>query len=238
MMKATRIVAASHLALFLALTVQAFTSQNTILDCTNITLSNGASFEACATSNKTTPSPVQSNGTTLLEGNYSSVYEFYTGLVKGVNTTTLSPAELKAAAADIEVAVTQNEIGDCFIDVTVSGVTSMCRQCSVCDQDHYSVDCTSLEYGRMVICESTAFGSVFFPLRAKALGLNATCALQNSTTGCSGSTKVPAPSKAPASPLQSPTSTSAQTTASGGASRHKIWPVVRIGSVVSLLLVI
>lgn len=230
MLKTTRIVAA-FLVLLLPPTAQAITVNGTVLDCTPITLSNGGLFDACATTSVTTPSIVQVNGTTASEGNLSSAFEFYTGLDSGVDTTTLSKAKLQATNAGIEVVVSRNANGDCSVNVTVSGVTNTCTFCSYCSQDNYSADCTNIKNGRMVDCESTATGSVYFPLTAEAVGLNATFVLQNST-GVVGTT-VPVPSK-------SPTSRSNQTasTKTSGGNRKGKSSIVLIGSVLTLSLVL
>lgn len=215
----------ASVVLFLSPSTQAAASASSTLDCTPITYDK-KTFEACATSEYESPSPAMlTNGTVVYLGGYDSIYTFYTGLTSGVVTSTLTQAQLTSHSSNVVVNVRREDSGNCTVNVTVSGVAKSCKFCSYCGVDKYTADCTNLDNGRMVNCESTATGTVYFPLNWTALGAGVT--FLNATIPPEGPTT---PAASPNGQVSSPTTS----TKTSGASEIGCLLVALVGSGMSL----
>jgi hypothetical protein len=141
-----------------------------LVSCETITPTEEGSepFEVCASYGFTTPSPASENGTTTYIGGWSYEYSIYHPVAKGaVEGKEGFPAE----AFIMEVMVTRSDAGDCNV-TAFTNETMMCSSCTHCgnetgDDTLYSADCTNLENGRNVECESTDV--VYFPFTADAI---------------------------------------------------------------------
>jgi hypothetical protein len=159
---------------FSKLSASAYASpaMNSIVDCTSITADGSSTFQVSAIGNYTGPSPFMlANGTTVYVGGYSTNYEIVQGFDKGFDTLNLTEVELANAKTGIVVRVVGDDFGICTVSVTAkNGTKDDCASCTLCGNETYTVDCTNIENGRMVDCESAAIGMVYFPLTEVALG--------------------------------------------------------------------
>jgi len=140
---------------------------NPIVECVDIAEDTGTTFEVCGIYEGFGPSPAMlENGTTVYLGGYGTNYTIIQGLEAGTDTTAVNvPAE---AYTGIGIYVYRDDNDACNVTVTLRGSGQEdCQACSYCGNETYSADCTNLENGRDVNCESTT--SIFFPLTAAAL---------------------------------------------------------------------
>jgi hypothetical protein len=170
-------VLVSFVILLCQTTVDAAAWSNPNVECTKVTQSTDVTFEACATTLFTTPSPaMQEDGKVIYLGGYRSDYRVTTGLKKGTDTSTLSESELKMAyKSGITIQVELDDDNLCTVTVNVKEKSSECKSCKHCGKQKFTVDCTNVANGRKTTCES-ALGSqtvgqskVFFPLKKSAL---------------------------------------------------------------------
>jgi hypothetical protein len=157
---------------FLSMPVHAYVGINPIVNCMNITLNGSSTFQACAIGLVTGPSPAQfENGTTIYVGGYSNMYQIVQGLEQGFDIVNLTQAELSNAKTGIEVNVARDDYDVCTVSITTekNGTNDKCVSCTYCGNETYTADCTNIENGRIVDCESTSNGMVYFPLTEAAL---------------------------------------------------------------------
>jgi hypothetical protein len=149
-----------------------YASQTAIVECVDIAEDTGTTFEVCGIYSAFGPSPAQlENGTTIYIGGYSNDYTIVQGLEAGTDT---SSGNISASVyPGIEISVFRDDADICGVTVTAPGSTDKeaCSTCTYCGNETYSADCTNLENGRDVNCESTV--SIFFPLTAEALKVDA-----------------------------------------------------------------
>lgn len=152
-------------------TVDSAAAFNPLVSCKTITPTDGESFEVCASFGSTTPSPAQfENGTTLELGGWSYNYNIYHPVADGAVE---GDEDFPSEAYVMNVLVTRSDAGDCNVTATPPGENmTMCSSCTYCgnetgDDTLYSADCTNLENGREVECETTDV--VFFPFTAAAI---------------------------------------------------------------------
>jgi hypothetical protein len=182
--------------------VVAYAVINPLVTCENITLDDSSTFQACAIGDFTGPSPAQfENGTTIYMGGYSNNYEFVQGLEQGFDTTTLTEVELSNAKTGIVVNVGRDDYDGCTVSVTTTqnGTKDDCASCTYCGNETYTADCTNIENGRMVYCETAAVETVYFPLTEAAL---------EGSRNATNATDAPAPSPTIVrEPVSAPTDT-------------------------------
>jgi hypothetical protein len=130
------------------------------------------SFDVCASYSATSPSPAMfENGTVVYMGGYTHYFYIYQSTAEGFQEGDAGfPVE---ADTNIEVLIARDDDDSCTVTVIMAdGTDTTCSSCSYCGNDEakYSTDCTNIENGRMVECESADV--VFFPLSAAALHCN------------------------------------------------------------------
>jgi hypothetical protein len=152
-------------------------------------VSNKRSFEVCATSDQYTPSPILVYNETTGEsyptfgGSWGYDYTIYKNSAKGLDIfNDANTIPLLNATTNITVYVNRNDNNTCTVHVKTAQMPEttpggdavdngvVCNSCTWCGNDHwsqYSADCTNIEHGRMVECESADV--VFFPLTEAAL---------------------------------------------------------------------
>lgn len=147
---------------FLPAVVHSATWLSPFVTCRNITADDATSFQVCATSEGTSPSPFGfENGTTVYLGGWTSSFSIVQGVPDGFDITEESLPE--GAETNITVLVSRDDNDACT--VTVTGELD-CVSCTYCGGNAYSADCTNLNHGRMVECEPTS--GVYYPLTADA----------------------------------------------------------------------
>jgi hypothetical protein len=198
----------SSLALVLALvptTVQSAATFTTLISCEDIT-TDEETFRVCSTYGVTSPNPAtDANGTTTDIGGWDYYFNIYTAAAEDMSEgkDDIPPQ----AYANITVHVSRSGDDDvCNVTVKTDGVETVCSSCTYCgnETDNYSADCTNMEHGRVVDCESTDI--LYFPLTSAALP-NVTITddapppFPSNTSG--GGAPVPSPSTTSDSPSQS-----------------------------------
>jgi hypothetical protein len=145
---------------------------NPFVACETISTEDDESFKVCASYSATSPSPAAfPNGTTVYLGGYNNYFNIYNSSAEGMMEGDAGfPVE---ANTNIKVLVARSDDDSCTVTVTTpaaAGPTdTVCNSCTYCGNDEhlYSADCTNVENGRTVECESA--GIVFFPLKQAAL---------------------------------------------------------------------
>ena len=182
------------LAVVLPQSAHSFAEFNPLISCTDIEImdmENGSAGEAetvrvCSPYEIYGPSPIFIENATGEFNEYSGGWDHYftiynasaEGLEEGFSEN--FPVE---ASANLKVHVRRDDDNTCQVNVTntVDGTVQACNSCLYCG-DHsqpvseqmscmlcgtYSADCTNLENGRMVNCESIE--TVFFPFTGDVL---------------------------------------------------------------------
>jgi hypothetical protein len=170
-------------------TVFSLAEWNPMISCKDIT-ADGETFKACASYELYGPSPWEKedpdgNIESGYSGGWSHFFTIYNSaaenLQEGLDEIPMD------AATDIKVRVERDDFNVCKVTVTTTigedgpTVDKLCNSCSYCgDPDQpvqeqmgciycgtYSADCTNVEHGRKVQCESVE--TVFFPFTQEAL---------------------------------------------------------------------
>ena len=158
--------------------------------CTEIT-DNVGTFEACATGEYYGPSPMSNGNETIYIGGFNYMYKIVQGLKAGDDTSALSDSAFSEAySIGIEIDVIRDDADECNVTVTVANMTEQCSFCTYCGLDNYTVNCGNIENGRSTDCEAAVPGTVFFPLTATALGVEA---VPRNDTNAPSAEPVPAP---------------------------------------------
>ena len=178
------------LAVILPKTVHSFASFDPLVSCIDITTEGSESFRVCSPNEIYGPSPISfENATgefTEYAGGWTHPFIIYNASAEGFDENTPNmqgdpfPAE---ASANMRVTVRREDNNTCSVTVlnTANGMDYACNSCTYCGDFNeppenqmgcvtcgtYSADCTNLENGRMVECESIA--TVFFPFTEDAL---------------------------------------------------------------------
>jgi hypothetical protein len=208
-----------------------------LVQCEDITAAEGEEppFRVCATYGATTPSPFDDGNTSGYAGNWDYFFGIYHPVAEGFSEGDFDfPNE---AFMNMTVHVARSSADDsCNVTVTTGGVDSACSSCTWCgannetgdaDETEYSADCTNVENGRSVTCESTDI--LYFPLTADALP-NVTIPPPGTGGGGGGGGNTSEPAPAPA-----PSTTSAA--ASPYTMDQAVFLLKMIGSLVALTLV-
>jgi hypothetical protein len=113
----------------------------------------------CGTAEFYSPSPAAlENGTTFYIGGYSYIYHFYPAGLEG--------ADLTGTANYTEVAIGRDDSNVCT-GISVDGTN--CTRCVFCGNETFTADCTNIPNGRLAVCESVAYPSLYFPLTDAAI---------------------------------------------------------------------
>jgi hypothetical protein len=143
-----------------------FAEWNPVVQCS--TVMTNAPFEVCATSYLETPSPgLMVDDKVVFDEKYRDEYSIVTGLEEGTDVSCLPDAE--KFNSGIKVTLQRDLEDNCKVTISSNGHDSVCSSCSYCGDQRYTVDCSAVDNGRSVTCESTGPGIVFFPLEASAL---------------------------------------------------------------------
>lgn len=149
--------------------VQAAAWMSSIVDCSTISNSRNGTFQVCSTGSFTSPSPAVIDGETFYLGGYSYNYDIVRGLKEGTETFSLSDKALeKAYNNGIVIGVVLDDNEKCSVTITVKEKSTVCSSCRYCGDETFSSNCTNVPKGRVVNCESTALGEVYFPMKGAA----------------------------------------------------------------------
>jgi hypothetical protein len=166
-------------------TVNAYAESNPLVSCTGITMAeDGESFNVCSPLYFTTPVPMYIENATgefsEYGGGWDHYFTIYNSSAEG-NEEGFEGFPVEASA-NMTVHVRREDNNACSVNVKeADGTKSICASCSYCGDPNqptadqmscmtcgtYSADCTNLEHGRMVECESIA--TAFFPFTKDAM---------------------------------------------------------------------